>query len=117
MLVIMRSLEKWRHFLEGAQHRVEICMDHKNLEYFMTAKKLNHRQAHGSLYLSRFDFVMHHCPGKSIGKCNALSQHADHDDGTNNNCDTTLLQPEFFTVQMLEGIMVEGAKRDIMCEI
>ena len=91
MLAIMRSLEEWRHFLEGVQHRVEIWMDHKNLEYFMTAKKLNCRQAHWSLYLSRFDFVMHHCPGKSMGKCDALLRHADHDNGTDDNCDTTLL--------------------------
>ena len=72
MLVIMRSLEEWRHFLEEAQHRVEIWIDHKNLEYFMTMKKLNRRQAHWSLYLSRFNFIMHHCPGKSMGKCDTL---------------------------------------------
>jgi len=45
MLAIIRALEEWRHFLEGARHPVEIWMDHKNLEYFMTVKKLNHRQA------------------------------------------------------------------------
>ena len=72
MLAIMRLLEEWRHFLEGVQHRVEIWMDHKNLEYFMTVKKLNCRQACWSLYLLRFDFVMHHRPGKSMGKCDAL---------------------------------------------
>jgi len=41
MLAIIRVLEEWRHFLEGARHPVEIWTDHKNLEYFMTAKKLN----------------------------------------------------------------------------
>jgi len=41
MLTIICALEEWRHFLEGAQHPIEIWMDHKNLEYFMTAKKLN----------------------------------------------------------------------------
>jgi len=46
MLAIICALEEWRHFLEGATHPVEIWTDHKNLEYFMTAKKLNHRQAH-----------------------------------------------------------------------
>ena len=46
MLTIIHVLEEWRHFLEGARHPVEIWTDHKNLEYFMTAKKLNHRQAH-----------------------------------------------------------------------
>jgi len=45
MLAIIHALEEWRHFLEGARHPVEIWMDHKNLEYFMTAKKLNRRQA------------------------------------------------------------------------
>jgi len=43
MLAIIRTLEEWRHFLKGARHPVEIWMDHKNLEYFMTAKKLNRR--------------------------------------------------------------------------
>ena len=45
MLVIIRGLEAWRYLLEGAQFRFEIWMDHKNLEYFMKAQKLNRRQA------------------------------------------------------------------------
>jgi hypothetical protein len=73
MLAVMQLLEEWRHFLEGAKHQVEIWTDHKNLEYFMTVKKLNRRQAQWSPYLSRFDFVMHHHPGTSMGKCGALS--------------------------------------------
>jgi hypothetical protein len=56
MLAVMRALEDWHHFLEGAHHKVEIWTDHKNLEYFMMAKKLNRRQARWSLYLSRFNF-------------------------------------------------------------
>ena len=45
MLAIVRALEEWRHFLEGIKHQFEIWTDHKNLEYFMMAKKLNRRQA------------------------------------------------------------------------
>ena len=45
MLVIIRGLESWRHLLEGAKFKFEIWTDHKNLEYFMKAQKLNHRQA------------------------------------------------------------------------
>lgn len=63
MLAIIRALEEWRHFLEGAEHLFEIWSDHKNLEYFMTAKKLNRRQAQWSLYLTWFDFAMKHIPG------------------------------------------------------
>jgi hypothetical protein len=45
MLAIVRALEEWRHYLEGARHPIEIWTDHKNLKYFRTAQKLNHRQA------------------------------------------------------------------------
>jgi len=45
MLAIIRELENWRHLLEGAYFKFEIWTDHKNLEYFMKAQKLNCRQA------------------------------------------------------------------------
>jgi hypothetical protein len=32
MLAIIRGLEEWSHYLEGARHPVEIWIDHKNLE-------------------------------------------------------------------------------------
>src|ERR1700679_2413561 len=105
------------HFLKGVKHKVEIWMDHKNLEYFMTAKKLNRRQAPFSLYLSQFDFVMHHHPGKSMGKPDALSRHADHSSGANDNHDATLLRPEFFTIRALDGITFEGAEKELLREI
>jgi len=41
MLAIIRALEEWRHFLEEAFDKFEIWTDHKNLEYFMSTKKLN----------------------------------------------------------------------------
>ena len=45
MLAIIRCLEAWRHFLEGAKGQFEIWTDHRNLKYFMKAQKLNQRQA------------------------------------------------------------------------
>ena len=41
MLAIIRSLENWRHLLEGTRFKFEIWMDYKNLEYFMKVQKLN----------------------------------------------------------------------------
>jgi len=73
ILTIIRALEEWRYFLDRARHLVEIWTDHKNLEYFITAKKLNRRQARWSLYLARFDFKLTHCPGHCMGKPNVLS--------------------------------------------
>ena len=45
MLAIVRCLDKWRYLLEGAQNKFEIWSNHKNLEYFISSQKLNHRQA------------------------------------------------------------------------
>ena len=41
MLAIIQYLEVWRHFLERAKDQFEIWIDHKILEYFMKAQKLN----------------------------------------------------------------------------
>jgi len=70
---------------------VEIWTDHKNLEYFMMAKKLNCCQARWSLHLARFDFLLHHCPRRNIGKLDALSRRADYGNGASNNENVVLL--------------------------
>ena len=63
MLAIIHALEEWRYFLERAANLVEIWTDYKNLGYFMTMRKLNHRQVYWSLYLAHFDFILCHHPG------------------------------------------------------
>jgi RNase H-like domain found in reverse transcriptase len=98
MLAIVRPLEEWRHFVEGVEHQVEIWMDHKNLEYFMTAKKLNQRQARWSLLLAKFDFLMPHLPGRTMGKSDALSQRLDHSLGAKDNDNIVLLTPNFLAI-------------------
>jgi len=117
MLVIIQALQEWRHFVEGAEHKCKIWTDHKNLEYFMTAKQLNRRQARWSLYLSRFDFVLQHKPRKSMGKPNALSRRSDHGTGADNNSDIVLLTPKLFAVHALEGLEFTGPEQDILRDI
>src|SRR6202161_2021483 len=117
MLAIVRALEEWRHFVEGAEHQFEIWTDHKNLEYFMTSKKLNRRQARWSLLLARFDFILHHRPGTSMGKSDALSRRADHGSGSSDNDNMTLLTPDLFAIRTLEGIEIFGEEKDILKEI
>ena len=68
MLAVVRCLEVWRHFLEETVVKFEIWIDHKNLEYFMKAQKLNQRQARWALYLSRFNFTLKHIPESKMGK-------------------------------------------------
>lgn len=119
MLAIMRSLEEYRHLLEGTQHEFEIWTDHKNLEYFMSAKKLNRRQARWSLYLSRFNFKLMHRPGTKSLKPDALSRRPDHGRGENDNEDVTLLKPEFFRVNALRQghALLTGQENELLRKI
>jgi len=117
MLAIIHALEEWRHFLKGATHPVEIWTNHKNLEYFMMAKKLNHHQARWSLHLARFDFLLHHCPRHAMGKPDALSRRADHRNGVSDNENIVLLQPEFLAVRALEGMELTGVEQKILSDI
>jgi len=117
MLAIICVLEEWRHFLEGATHPVEIWTDHKNLEYFMMAKKLNRHQAHWSLHLARFDFLLHHRPRHTIGKPDALLRRADHRNRASDNENIVLLRPEFLAVRALEGVELTGVEQKILSNI
>jgi hypothetical protein len=83
----------------------------------MSAKQLNRRQARWSLYLAQFDFLLHHRPGKSMGKPNALSQRADHGTGADDNSNTMLLTPKLFTVCTLEGLEFTGPELNILHDI
>jgi len=117
MLAIIYALEEWRHFLKGVTHPVEIWTNHRNLEYFMTAKKLNHHQAHWSLHLARFDFLLHHRSERTMGKPDALSRRANHGNKASNNKNVVLLQPEFLVVRALEGAELIGVEQKILSDI
>ena len=97
--------------------KFEICMDHRNLQYFMTSKKLNRRQARWSLFLSRFDFTLHHRPGCTMGKTDALSRREDHGGSEGENDNITLLPPKLFTIRALEGLTVEEEEREVLKDI
>jgi len=117
MLAIICVLEEWRHFLEEVTHPVEIWTDHKNLEFFMMAKKLNCRQAHWSLHLARFNFLLHHHSRYTMGKPDVLLRRADHRNGASNNKNVVLLRLEFLAVCVLEGVELTGIEQKILLDI
>jgi len=108
MLAMIRCLETWRHFLEGARTKFEIWMDHKNLEYFMSNQKLNRWQARWALFLSRFDFTLKHVPGTKMGKADRLSWRLDWRKGVKkDNKDKMLVKAEWLRRAEIEVLIEE----------
>lgn len=74
LLAIIRCFEEWRPELEGSAFPIKVLSDHRNLEYFMSTKLLNRRQARWSEFLSRFNFKIVYRPGKQGEKPDALTR-------------------------------------------
>ena len=73
MLAIVRCLEEWDAELRSVE-KFEIRSDHKNLEYFMSVRKLTERQMRWSLILSRYNFTISYLKGKDNIRADALSR-------------------------------------------
>ncbi|KAF4539175.1 Reverse transcriptase domain protein [Lasiodiplodia theobromae] len=63
LLAIVESFRTWRHYLAYAPVATRVLSDHKNLEYFMTAKSLSPRQARYAEDLAQYDFEIEYKPG------------------------------------------------------
>ena len=86
LLAIVDSMTRWRHYLEGADHRIQIFSDHHNLAYFQTAKVLNRRQARWAQLLAGYDFVINFKPGTQNQKADILFRREEyHPEGGDKN--------------------------------
>ena len=118
MLAVVRYLEAWRHFLEGAVVKFKIWTDHKNLEYFMKAQKLNWRQARQALYLSRFNLTLKHILRSKMGKADSLSRRLDWEVGVEkDNEDETFVKPEWLEVKKTKVVEIRVDRVDLLGKV
>ena len=103
LLAIKEAFSEWRHYLEGAQHKVLVYTDHRNLQYFTVSRQLNQRQIRWSQFFSRFNFEIIWRPGSQSGKPDALSRRSDLSPGGESKASSlkqqhqeTLIKPEQF---------------------
>ena len=64
LLAVVRALASWRCYLEGGAHPVTVVTDHQPLTYMPTKCHLSRRQARWSEFMSRFELVWEHRPGR-----------------------------------------------------
>ena len=74
---IIAAFEEWRPYLAGAQHRIKVVTDHKNLLYFSTTRTLNRRQARWSAFLADYDFEIIFRPGAQHKMVDTLSRRSE----------------------------------------
>jgi transposase InsO family protein len=77
MLAIIRSFGHFRAELTGSPHTTCVYTDHKALEYFMTSKTLNSRQARWAEVLANYHFMIMYRPGKQNPLADALTRRVD----------------------------------------
>ena len=116
LLGIVRSLEEWRAELTGVASPFSILTDHKNLVYFMSTKKLNERQVRWAEFLSRFQFVLTHRPGRLNQRADALSRQEKDVPGNGDvrltSRQQTLIQPSW--IKMAPVSISHGPKGDVL---
>jgi hypothetical protein len=74
LLAIVECLKHWRPYLVNSPHVIQIHSDHKNLVYFRTMRHLKPRHARWSEFLSEFNFLLTHLPGRINSVPDALSR-------------------------------------------
>ncbi|MBW0564839.1 hypothetical protein O181_104554 [Austropuccinia psidii MF-1] len=73
LLGIVWGLKPWRDFLLSISSPFEVLTNHSSLQYFMSSKYLNFRQARWAEFLSEFHFSITYFPGCLATLLDALS--------------------------------------------
>ena len=79
MLAIVEACKQWRHYVEGATHRVVVIIDHANLQRFLVDKTLNRREARWWERLSGLDLVIEYRP-RRLNPADAPSRRPNYED-------------------------------------
>ena len=75
---MVEAFKQWRVYVEGAFLPVSVYTDHKNLEYFSTARSTSRRHARWAASLSTYNYIIYYRKGASNGKPDALSRRSDY---------------------------------------
>ena len=73
-LTIINAFELWKSELKNIEEPVQVVTDHKNLEYFMSSKLLNRRQARWSEFLFKFNFEIIYRPGSMNNRADVFTR-------------------------------------------
>src|SRR5260221_2120134 len=107
LLAMFEAFKNWCHFLEGSGEVIDTVTDHKNLEYFMTLKKLSRWQARWAEFLAQFNMRVRFRPGRLGSKPDALTRRWDlYMDGDRQEPAATNVRPIFDSEHLAEDLVL-----------
>ena len=117
LLAIVDCFKRWRRYLEGANHQVQVISDHKNLELFQTTNVLNRRQARWAQELAGSDFKIFFRPGKHNGKADYRSRSPEYRlEKRGDRKPEMILKPDNISEESTDYI-IPLARKDRICAI
>src|SRR5258707_2888151 len=103
LLAMFEAFKNWHHFLEGSGEVINTVTNHKNLEYFMTSKKLSCWQARWAEFLAQFNMRVCFRPGRLGSKPDMLTRRWDlYTDGDGQEPTPTNMHPIFDSEHLAE---------------
>src|SRR5260221_3924352 len=110
LLAVFKAFKNWWHFLEGSAKVIDTVTDHKNLEYFMSSKKLLQRQARWAKFLVQFNMKVCFRLGRLGSKLDVLMHRWEvYTEGDNPEAIATNVCLVFTSDQLTEALVLACA--------
>ena len=104
---MIRGLENWRYLLAGTTTPIRVLSDHKNLTYWKDGHNIGRRVARWMGILADYNISIEHHPGTK-NRADPLSRRPDHDDGSRDNLNITVLPDQLFA-RVTDIVDIESA--------
>jgi len=121
LMIIVCTFEEWCSELEDFICSIEMITDHKNLEYFMSTKQLNHHQTCWSEFLSRFNYCITYHLNKIDDKLNALTRRSEDFSKKRNTFNSwhqyqhqTILKTHVLDLKIVENLIFDALDIKVM---
>jgi len=102
LLAIIKAIMHWRPYLIWTEKPFTIYIDHANLLYWKSPRKLNHRTACWHSELQDYHFTLEHIPRKTHMAADTLSRPPGSNKGKQDNQQITML-PEATFMQIADA--------------
>ena len=104
LLAVVKALEHNWSVLAGAKHTIKVWSDHLNLKHWRDPRKIMRCVVREVLILQDYPIEIHHFPGKSNTRADALWRWANYNTGGGDNINVVVLLDKLFACMAATAI-------------